>query len=83
MLRLLFPGQNSGETSWVDYLFGVLGLVSFPAGVGGTCLLLFFSGLQIRNIARDTIWRVKRTYARDDWARRHTTTTPDREIQLV
>lgn len=84
MLRVLFPGQNSGETSWVNYLLGVLGLMSFPAGVGGTCFFLFMAGWQILNIARDTIWRVKRTYSRDDWARRHTpTTTPDREIQLV
>ena len=83
MLRVLFPGQNSGETSWADYPLGVLGLVSFPAGVCGTCFLLYMSGLQISNIARDTIWRVRRTYSWDDWARRHTTTTPDREIQLV
>ena len=84
MLRVLFLGQDDGETSWTDYLFGVIGLLGFPAGVVGSCFFLFISGCQIWNVVRDTLWRVKRTYSWDDWTRRHTTTTPpDREIQLV
>ena len=83
MLRLLFPGQNDGEKSWDNYLFGILGLVSFPAAVWGTCFFLFMSGCQIWDLTRDTIWRVKRTCSRDNWARRHISTSPDREIRLV
>ena len=83
MLRVLFQGRDDGETIWLDYFVGVIALVGFPIGVLGSCFFLCLSGIQIWAIVRDTFWRVKRTYSRDDWARRHTTTTPDREIQLV
>lgn len=84
MLRVFYLGQDDGELPpWFKYLLGVIALVSFPAGVLGSCFLLCLSGCQIWIIVSDTFWRVKRTYSRDSWAHRHTTTTPDREIQLV
>ena len=69
MLRSFFSGQDDSGASWVNYLFAVVFVVGIPFTGLASCALFCFSGYQLWNLVRDTFWRMKRTYSRDDWVR--------------